>query len=188
MVKETEEFVSLLAASRNGDEAARARLDEAVYGELSAIASHLLRREGRAISMATNDLVNEAAVRLLQSAEAPPAERAHFFALSSRIMRNVLIDAARRRAAEKRRKITVTLNTDHGAPQDNPMELVALETALMRLKAIDPDRAEVVVLRYYGGMTTEDIALALGKSESTVKRSWRAACAWLKEAMENDEL
>lgn len=188
MVKETDEIVSLLAASRNGDEAARARLDEAVYGELSSIASVLLRREGRAISMATHDLVNEAAVRLLQSAEAPPEERAHFFALSSRIMRNVLVDAARRRAAEKRRKITVTLNTDHGAPQDNPMELVALETALMRLKAIDPDRAEIVVLRYYGGMTTEDIALALGKSESTVKRSWRAACAWLKEAMEDDEL
>lgn len=180
--------MSLLAASRKGDEAARARLDEAVYSELSAIASLLLRREGRAMSMATHDLVNEAAVRLLQSSEAPPEERAHFFALSARIMRNVLVDAARKRAAEKRRKITVTLNTEHGAPQDNPMELVALETALMRLKAIDPERAEIVILRYYGSMTTEDIALALGKSESTVKRSWRAACAWLKEAMENDEL
>ncbi|WP_428410074.1 ECF-type sigma factor [Hyphococcus sp.] len=188
MTKGPEDIVSLLAASRKGDDAARARLDEAVYGELSAIASALLRREGRAISMATHDLVNEAALRLLQSAEAPPEERAHFFALSARIMRNVLIDAARKRAAEKRRKITVTLNTEHGAPQNNPMELVALESALMRLKAIDPDRAEIVVLRYYGGMTTEDIALLLDTSESTVKRSWRAACAWLKEAMENDGL
>ncbi len=176
----------MLTASRAGDEAARARLDEAVYGELSSIASILLRREGRALTMATHDLVNEAALRLLQSAEAPPVERAHFLALSARVMRNVLIDAARKRAAEKRRKITVTLNTEHGAHHDNPMELVALETALVRLKALDSERAEIVVMRYYGGMTTEDIALVLGKSESTVKRSWRAACAWLKDAMEYD--
>lgn len=180
-------IIALLEASRAGDEEANIRLDAAVYSELSAIASILLRREGKPVSLATSDLVNEAAVRLLQSADAPPAERAHFMALSARIMRNVLVDAARKRGAEKRRKITVTLHTEQPAQRENPMEIVALETALMRLKAIDPERAEIVVLRYYGGMTTEDIALSLGISESTVKRSWRAACAWLKEAIEDGE-
>ena len=180
---ENEDIIKLLAASRSGDHAAQGRLDAAVYGELSAIAAILLRREGRPISLSTSDLVNEAAVRLLASAEAPPADRAHLLALCARVMRHVLVDAARKRVAEKRRKITVTLNTEDGAHQDNPMELMALETALLRLKVIDPERAEIVVMRYYGGMTTEEIALVLGVSESTVKRAWRAACAWLKEAM-----
>lgn len=186
MSENNQELASLLTASRGGDEAARARLDEAVYGELSVIASALLRREGRPISLATSDLVNEAVLRLLQSADAMPEERAHFLALSARVMRNVLVDAARRRAADKRRKITVTLHTDQHGAQDNPMELIALETALMRLKAIDPERSEIVVMRYYGGMTTEEIALVLGVSDSTVKRSWRAACAWLKGAIDGD--
>ncbi|GJL91298.1 ECF-type sigma factor [Hyphococcus sp.] len=188
MAEDEPEIMSLLSASRAGNEAASARLDAAVYAELSAIAAILLRREGKPVSLATSDLVNEAAVRLLQSAEAPPVERAHFMALSARIMRNVLVDAARKRGADKRRKITVTLHTDQGAANENPMELIALETALMRLKAIDPERAEIVVMRYFGSMTTEDIALHLGISESTVKRSWRAACAWLKGAIENDGL
>lgn len=176
----------LLARSREGDEAARARLDETVYAELLLIASRLLRREARPVSLLTSDLVNEAAMRLLQSPHTLPAERAHFLALSARVMRNILVDAARRRAADKRRKITVTLHPDLQDEQHNQAELIALETALIRLKAIDPERAEIVVLRYYGGMTTEEIALVLGVSDSTVKRAWRAACAWLKEAMSND--
>ncbi len=179
------DIVTLLTQSRGGDEAARARLDEAIYAELFVIASGLLRRELRPISLLTSDLVNEAAMRLLQ-ADALPEDRAHFLALSARVMRHVLVDAARRRAAEKRRKITVTLHADVQGAQESPMELIALETALIRLKAIDAERAEIVVMRYYGGMTTEEIALVLGVSDSTVKRSWRVACAWLKEAMTDD--
>lgn len=186
MSADDNQFGALLTRSREGDEDARARLDEAVYAELFAIASGLLRREARPISLLTSDLVNEAAMRLLQSADALPEDRAHFLALSARVMRNILVDAARRRAAEKRRKITVTLHADVQGAQENPMELIALETALIRLKAIDAERAEIVVMRYYGGMTTEEIALVLGVSDSTVKRSWRAACAWLKEAMTDD--
>ncbi|MEZ5893262.1 MAG: ECF-type sigma factor [Parvularculaceae bacterium] len=181
-------FAGLVTASRSGDMAARSRLDEAIYAELYAIAQILMRREAPRVSFSSSDLVNEAALRLLQSAEAPPEDRAHFLALSARVMRNVLIDAARRRAADKRRKVTVTLHTDQADAAANPMELIALETALMRLKAIDPERAEIVIMRYYGGMTTEEIALVLGLSDSTVKRAWRAACAWLKEAIEHDKL
>lgn len=175
----------LLAASRAGDESARQALYAAVHRELSAIAAFLLRREGRAVSLQTADLVNEAALRLLQSGALPAREKAHFLSIAARAMRNVLVDAARRRDADKRRRVAVTLNTDAGA-EDRPFELLALEAALARLKAVDPERAEIVVMRYYGGMTTEEIAAHLGVSESTVKRAWRAACAWLKGAMDDE--
>lgn len=180
------EVTALLEKSRSGDNAAQSRLVELVHSELSAIAAFLIRREYRPITLATGDLVNEAVIRLIQSPDTPASDRAHFLAISARVMRQVLVDAARKRGAEKRRHFEVTL-TENNAADDPRYSFQALETALLRLHVIDQQRAEIVVMRYYGGLSIEEIALALGVSESTIKRSWRTTRAWLKEAIENDQ-
>lgn len=186
MTENTENIVVLLEKWRDGDIAAREILFAAIHAELSQIAAFLLRREADNISISTGDLVNEATLRLLRSGETTPTDKAHFLALSARVMRHVLIDTARKREAEKRRKITVTLTGNEHVVDVKPFEFQHLETALIRLKAIDPDRAEIVIMRYYGGMTFEEIAQATDVSESTVKRSWRATRAWLRGAMTDD--
>lgn len=178
------EVAHLLTQSRHGDAAATARLFELVHTEMRTIAAYLLRGEYRAGTLATGDLVNEAVIRLLQAPNSPAGDRAHFLAIASRVMRQVLVDAGRRRGAEKRQRFDVTLTEGRMGAAD--FSMTALETALLRLQAISPERAEIVVMRYYGGMTLEDIAETLGTSPSTVKRTWRSTRLWLKEAIEND--
>lgn len=187
MPKNTDRISYLLENWRAGDDEAKEELFNAIHLELYKIASFLLRREGRPISLSTGDLVNDATLRLLQSNDISSTDKAHFLALAARVMRHVLIDAARKRHAEKRRKIAVTLTSNEIANDLYPFEFQALETALLRLKAIDPDRAEIVVMRYYGGMTSEEIGQVIGVSEATVKRSWRVARAWLRGAIETNE-
>ncbi|MEM9169702.1 MAG: ECF-type sigma factor [Pseudomonadota bacterium] len=175
------------AARRLGglDAAGRNALIESVHAELADIAGALLRREFRPITMTAGDLVNEAVVRLLQARKLKAEDRAHMLALSARIMRRVLIDAARRKQANKRAapQVTLTLSNEPGAAD---FDLTALDVALRRLTAIDPNLAEIVEYRYFGGMTVEDVARAKGVSEATVKRSWRAARAWLRGALADD--
>ncbi|WOI54422.1 ECF-type sigma factor [Parvularcula sp. LCG005] len=181
------DFLDRLRASRAGDAEAQAVIYDMIHRELSAIAAYLLRREYGRISMLTGDLVNEAVLRLLQSPVSSADDKAHFLSIAARVMRQVLVDAARRRGAEKRRKITVTYSASAEVAQDNAVELQALETALLRLRVIDPERADIVIMRYYGGLSTDEIASAMGVSESTIRRSWRATRAWLKGAIEDDQ-
>ncbi len=184
MTQSTDDIEQLLAQWRKGDSAAQEKLFGVVYEELRSIASFLLNRERDDVSLSTGDVVNEAALRILKSGDFSPVDKAHFLALSARVMRHVLIDAGRKRDAEKRRKITVTVTDDELAADVNDLKIPSLETALIRLKVLDPNGAEIVIMRYYGGMTPEEIGLVLGVSESTVKRNWRAARAWLRDAME----
>ena len=111
------------------------------------------------------------------------SDRAHLVALASRMMRHILVDHARSKAAPKRRhvKVELTTNVDGGQRVD----LNALESALIRLKALDEQLMELVEMRYFGGMTTADIAEVMGLSEPTVKRRWQVARAWLTDALEN---
>lgn len=180
--------IDLLAAVPGDSELERARDDlfEAIHQDLSSVASALLRRRERHASLHTHDLVGEAVLRLLQSERLVVADRAHLLALAARAMRRVLIDAARRRGAGKRRGEHLTLRTDDGAGGGESFEILRLERALLRLRAIDPDRAVLVELRYYGGLTVEEAATVLNVSPSTVERSWRTARAWLRDAIEND--
>ncbi|MEO1013803.1 MAG: ECF-type sigma factor [Pseudomonadota bacterium] len=182
------DFVERLRAANAGDERAKADVYEAAHAELSRIAGALLRREGGPVSFSVGDVVNEAVVRLLTTPVADVSDKAHFLAIAARVMRQVLVDAGRRRGAEKRRKITVTLTAGADAPADAPLDAQRLETVLIRLAAIDPQRAEIVTMRYYAGMTSEEIGCVLGVSEATVRRSWRATRAWLKEALNDDNL
>jgi RNA polymerase sigma factor (TIGR02999 family) len=128
------------------------------------------------------DLVNEAVLRLIKLEQIEWTDKSHFLALSARAMRRILIDHARKKNSDKRYHHKVTLVTRvEGVSQRFDMDL--LEKSLIRLGVIDPDKAEIVELRYFGGMSLQEIAEVVGASESTVKRQWRVARAWLLDAM-----
>jgi RNA polymerase sigma factor (TIGR02999 family) len=172
---------ALLDAWQAGDASARDQLFTRVQDELRNIAAALLRRE-RGSSLSSGDLVNEAVLRLIRLDRMQWNDKAHFMALASRVMRQVLVDRARARLADKRFHDRVTLNTGLGA--DEPaVDLIDLDLALLRLEALDPERAGIVEMRYFGGMSLEEIAEVAGLSLATVKRRWRATRAWLFEAL-----
>jgi RNA polymerase sigma factor (TIGR02999 family) len=170
----------LLARWHGGDDEARDRVIARLHPELAQIAAARLRGE-RNSSLSTHDLINDAVLRLMQLQGGSPADRAHFIALSSRLMRHVLIDHARKKASDKRRHLKVELCTAIDGEQR--LDLIALDSALVRLGAIDAQLMELVEMRYFGGMTIADISLATGMSEPTVKRRWQAARAWLTDAL-----
>ncbi|MGB3627528.1 MAG: ECF-type sigma factor [Henriciella sp.] len=172
----------LLQDWRSGDTAARNVLFERLYTELLQISAALLRAE-RNNSLSTGDLVNEAALRLIQLDRIDWQDRAHFLALSAKAMRRVLIDHARKKKADKREHQKVTLVTRfEGDP--HRIDLDNLEKALIRLSALDEEKANIVELRYFGGLSLAEVGDLLGVSESTVKRQWRIARAWLMNALQ----
>lgn len=172
----------LLGAWRGGDISARDQLFELLYTDLRQVSAALLRSESNA-SLSTGDLVNEAAIRLMQMDRIEWADKAHFLALSARAMRRVLIDHARKKNSNKRQHQKVTLISRFGASGVDRLELDVLEKALIRLSLIDAEKVEIVEMRYFGGMTLEDIAEVKNISLSTVKRNWRVARAWLLNAL-----
>jgi RNA polymerase sigma factor (TIGR02999 family) len=164
-----------------GQEAARDRLYARCYAEFRAIAHQLLKRQAGKSLYQTTEVVNEAAMRLLRLDRMRWQDRGHFLAMAARVMRRVLIDESRRDNAGKRSGIKVAttwLDRDHADPM---VELERLDTAMADLAAIDPERARIVELRFFAGLTIEDTARALDCSENTVKRRWRAARLWLLE-------
>lgn len=170
----------LMGQWRDGDVGARDRLIGRLHPELSQIAAARLRREHNS-SLSTGDLINETVLRLMQIERVDLSDRAHLIALASRMMRNILIDYARGKLSDKRHHHKVELTTRvHGAQR---LDLNSLESALIRLKAIDEGLMELVEMRYFGGMTIEDIAVVSGLSEATVKRRWLTARAWLADAI-----
>jgi len=170
----------LLLRWRAGDIVARDALIAALHGQLSQIASARLRRE-RGTSLMTGDLVNDAVVQLIRIDHQRIVGRAHFIALASRVMRNVLIDHARGKATDKRAHHKVELNTR--VDGDQRFDLIALDSALIRLGAVDAQLMELVDMRYFGGMSIADCAEVLTLSEATVKRRWQVARAWLAAAL-----
>lgn len=177
---------ALLEACRQGDDDARSRLLELLYDELRTIASLLLKREQGNVSLLTGDLVNEAIMRLLQTSELKVNDRNHLLALSARVMRHVLVDAAKSKGRHKRKGVHITLTQSNIEPGTVDVDVLRLEQALLRLSAIDPARAEIVEMRYFAAMTIEEIADVKDVSPATVRRMWGAARLWLKNAMKND--
>ena len=172
-----------LRAGRSGDPAAWDALYTQLYDELRTLARRV--RAGRAgATLSTTALVHEAYLRLHPSAELSGDQRADFFAVAAWAMRKVLVDAARRRYAGKRGGgyEPVTLGDDAPSPV-RPDELIALDEALERLRAMDERRAQVVDYRFFAGLTTHEIAELLGTSVSTVERDWRTARAWLVQEL-----
>ena len=152
-----------------------------VFAEIELIANARLSREFHS-SLSTGDLVNEAVLKLTRLEHVRFQSREHILALASRMMRQILIDQSRRRNADKRYHTRVTLATN--LPEDStPMDLLDFGMVLDELREIDPQRAEIVEMRYFGGMTIEEIGEVLDLSSSTVKRRWTAARIWLLEQL-----
>jgi RNA polymerase sigma factor (TIGR02999 family) len=151
-----------------------------VYTELRRLAGRYIRRE-RAVSVQATELVHEAYLRLLKDKHPHFADRTHFLAIAAICMRRLLVERARARGAAKRAgdQIRVTLDETLLATSEPPVDMIALDDALTRLAAIDPQQARIVELRFFGGLTVEETADALTISPATVKRHWTIAKAWL---------
>lgn len=172
----------LLAEWRGGQIDARNALIARLHPELAVIAAARLRAD-RASSLSTGDLVNEAVLKISAADGLSIADRSHMLALASRIMRNILIDDARARLSDKRHHKKVELSTEIDGEQR--FDLIELDSALVRLRALDAQLADLVEMRYFGGMTVTDVAAVTGLSEPTVKRRWQVARSWLLDALDN---
>jgi RNA polymerase sigma factor (TIGR02999 family) len=171
----------LLLAWGRGDEHARDALIPFVYDELRRRARRLVVGERAGHSLPPTALVHEAYLRLVDQGRVAFRDRAHFFAVASRVMRHVLVDHARRRRAGRRGGAEVVVPLDEGnvAAVRPPVDVVELDTALQELAREHPRCAEVVEMRYFGGLTLEEAAAALQASPATVKRDWALGRAWL---------
>ena len=169
-----------------GDAKAQSRLLSAYYDEFRSVARRVLRDDGRQLALQPTDLAHEAALRILKLDRLSLRDRTHFMALSARVMRQTLLDEVRRFKALKRQPVDVMTCWPMGAER-KALPIERLDEALERLFTIDADRARVVELRFYAGLTLEEIAENLGLSESTVLRRWRAARAWLLQAIAEPE-
>jgi RNA polymerase sigma factor (TIGR02999 family) len=176
------EVTQLLVAWCNGDKAALDRLMPLVYTELRRLAHHYMGRERRGHTLQTTALVNEAYLRLVDQKSTRWESRAHFFGIAARLMREILVDHARSRQAAKRGGTQVRLSlskVDRIAFRPD-VNLIALDEALDRLHAIDPQKGRIIELRYFGGLGIEETAEVIGISPATVKRDWSMARAWLR--------
>jgi len=179
------DVTQLLIKWGNGDKAALDELTPLVYAELRRLAKRYMARERQDHTLQTSALINEAYVRLIDQQSAEWKNRAHFFAVSATIMRHILVDHARKYQSDKRGTGAQKLPLDDAAVvnQQKAAELVALDEALNDLAAIDPRQIQIVELRFFAGLTVEETAEVLDVSPITVKRDWRTAKAWLRNAM-----
>jgi len=179
------EVTALLMAWGKGDEEALSRLTTLVYDELHRLARGYMRREQAGHTLRTTALVNEAYVRLVDCSRVNWQNRAHFFAMAAQLMRRILVDFARHRRYSKRggdwRRVTFFEGQEAATNLDS--DLVGLDEALQELDRLDPRKARVVELRFFGGLSLEETAEAMQVSTDTVGRDWRAAKAWLKREL-----
>jgi len=178
---ERDQVTGLLHAWGAGDEQALQRLVPLVEAELHRIARRCMKAERAGHSLQATALVNEAYLRLVDVQRVQWQDRAHFMAMSARLMRRVLVDHARARGYQKRGgdAVRVTLVEGVGGTDERPHDVVALDDALTALASMDPRKAKVVELRYFGGLNVEETATVLGVSSDTVSRDWKLAKAWL---------
>ena len=171
---------ALLTAWSGGDESALHELIPLVHAELRNLARRLMRAERGGHTLQTTALVNEAYVRLVDVTRVRWQDRAHFFAMSARLMRRILVDHARSRAYVKRGGGARRISLDEAlVGVDKGADLVALDDALATLAGIDERKSQVVELRFFGGLTVDETAEALHISPETVARDWRFAKTWL---------
>ncbi len=159
-----------------------------VYDELRRLARRYMARERPGQSLQATALVHEAYLRLLKDKEQPWLDRTHFLAIAANSMRRILVERARARAASKRggSRIRVTLVENIASAGESSVDLLALDHALEKFAAVDPNLARVVELRFFGGLSIEETAEAVGTSPATVKRSWNVAKAWLKHELSEE--
>ena len=179
----------LLRAWGEGDAQALDRLAPLVYQELHHIARGYMARERTGHTLQTTALVNEAYVRLVDARQVSWQDRAHFFAVCARAMRRILVDHARSRGYQKRGggKVRVQFDEALGMACSVDSNLLELDEALDRLSALDPRKAKVIEMRFFGGLSVEETAEALSISPETVMRDWKLARAWLYRELSVDQ-
>lgn len=174
------DVTTLLARWSNGDKSALDELAPILYDELRRVAGGVMRGERPNLTIQPTDLVHEAYLRMADQTRLQSRDRAHFLALAARAMRQILVDHWRRRKAAKRGGgVRIQLEPGIDVAAERPAEVVTLDDALQALAEIDPRKAQVIELRFFGGMTAAEIAEVLGVSTATVGREIRFAQAWL---------
>lgn len=186
----------LLAEIANGDRSASDRLFPLVYSELRALAGSFFRHQHAGHTLQPTALVHDAYLRMVGQAKAAWKDRAHFFAVAAKAMRQILTDHVRRQRAVKRggapggkegEGTRIALSEDVAVTEDRPIDLVALDEALVALAALDERRCRVVELRFFGGLTNEQVADVLGISRATVADDWTVARAFLRRALSDGD-
>jgi RNA polymerase sigma-70 factor, ECF subfamily len=177
------EITRILHEWQAGSREALDRLMPIVYDELRVLASRQLAREWRQDRMQTTAVVSEAYVKLFGQREVDWQNRGHFFAIAAQMMRRILVDHARHEHSEKRGGGGIHLELQDAEEQPaatvDAVDAIALDLALQKLEALDPEQGRIVELRFFGGLTVEETAAALGISARTVKRDWALAKGWL---------
>lgn len=183
----SEDITKLLVDWNQGNEAARDELIPLVANELRRIASRYLYGERHEHTLQATALINEAYIRLVDQKQVQWQNRAHFFGVAAQLMRRILVDYARTRNAAKRdgQRHKLSLDDVINLSEEHDKNLVALDEALERLAKLQPQRSQIVELRFFGGMTIEETASVLNVSIDTVKAEWRLAKAWLYREISN---
>jgi RNA polymerase sigma-70 factor (ECF subfamily) len=186
----THEVTQLLIEWSNGDKAALDKLMPLIHEELQRLAHHYMSRERPGHTLQTTALIDEAYLRLINRKDVHWQNRAHFFAIAAQVMRSILVDHARSHAYAKRgggaRKIA--FEDAMLVTQERAAEVVALDDALKALASFDPQQSRIVELRFFGGLTIEETAEAMGLSPATIKREWTSAKAWLYHEVANSRM
>jgi RNA polymerase sigma factor (TIGR02999 family) len=189
MSASSQNITKLLLDWRNGDDEALDRLMPLVYEELRRMANRYMRNERRGHTLQTSALVNEAYLRLVDHENIEWQNRAHFFGVAAQAMRRILVDHARSRNYLKHGGGARQVSLDEAATlaEERAAELIALDEALRELAKMDERKSRVVELRYFGGLSVEETAEALGVSIPTVTRDWNTAKAWLLREMTKEK-
>jgi len=184
MIAPSESATELLIRWRSGETHARDQLFDQCYADLHQAARRILRNDSVAAELRPTELLHECAMRLFQLDRIDWQNRAHFLALSAQIMRRTLVDQARMMRADKRQMpLTITLLNTGQEPVAESFEIEALHRALEDLSQTSPEHSSIVEMRFFGGMTNDQIAEVMGISARTVKRQWRSARAWLESEL-----
>jgi RNA polymerase sigma factor (TIGR02999 family) len=188
MMPTSHEVTELLLAWSEGDQRALDRLVPLVYAELHRLAKSYMRKEGAEHTLQTTALIHEAYLRLIDASQVQWQNRAHFFGVAAHIMRQILVAAARERGAQKRGGDAQQVSLDEAllVSQGQDEDLVAIDEAVSALAEVDARKAQVVELRFFGGLTEEETATALKVSPETVRRDWRIARSWLRRYLSGE--
>jgi RNA polymerase sigma factor (TIGR02999 family) len=183
-----ENVTKLLQQSNRGNREALDQLLPIVYDELRRVARHQLSKERANHTLQATALVNEAYMKLIDQHSVDWQNRAHFFSIAAETMRRILVNHAVERNAQKRGGGMTLLSLDDEIDfiHQRDLDMLALDDSLKRLEEFDPTQAKIVELKFFGGMTNEEIASVMGVSDSTVKREWRMAKAWLSARMKDE--
>ena len=185
-MQSSEGITQLLVDWSKGDQAALEKLMPLVYDELRRLASNYLRRERASHTLQPTALVNEAYLKLVDQRHARWQNRAQFFGISAQLMRRILVDHARQHQAAKRggsKQQRLSITSAERVAKQPDIDLLALNEALDELTIMDPQQAQIVELKFFGGLSIEETAEVLGISHATVERDWKMARAWLRRQL-----